>query len=152
MMKRKFFLGVAFLILLVLEAHAQSIVLAEWKFINKDSPEYIDSALNEYWWTDISPLTLWEDQGYEGYDGYGWYRVKIVVPSSMKRNAKKYDGLILRLGKIDDADVTYFNGHIVGKTGSLPPDYESAYDVPRSYLIPPEYISWDKKNTIAIRV
>jgi cephalosporin-C deacetylase len=152
MMKRKFFLVVSFYILLVLEAHAQSIVLAEWKFINKDSPEYIDSALNEYWWSDISPLTLWEDQGYEGYDGYGWYRVKVVVPSTMKRNAKKYDGLILRLGKIDDADVTYFNGHIVGKTGALPPDYESAYDVQRSYLIPPEYISWDKKNTIAIRV
>ena len=152
MMKREFFLGAAFILAMTLVTQAQTIVPAEWKFINKDSPEYIDSALNEYWWTDISPLTLWEEQGYEGYDGFGWYRVKVVVPSSMKRNAGKYDGLILRLGKIDDADVTYFNGHIVGKSGKLPPDYESAYDVERSYLIPPGYVSWGRKNTIAIRV
>jgi cephalosporin-C deacetylase-like acetyl esterase len=59
---------------------------------------------------------------------------------------------MLNLGKIDDADVTYVNGHIVGQTGKLPPDYASAYDVQRSYIIPPVYIAWDKKNTIAVRV
>ena len=59
---------------------------------------------------------------------------------------------MLKLGKIYDADVTYFNGHIVGRTGTLPPDYEPASDVQRTYLVSPEYISWDKKNTIAIRV
>jgi len=152
MTKMKLFLGAAVLSVLALNAHAQSIELAEWKFLNKDKAEFIDSALNEYWWPDISPLTVWEKQGYEGYDGYAWYRVKVVVPSSMKRNAYKYGGLMLKLGKIDDADVTYFNGHIVGQTGKLPPDYASAYDVQRSYIIPPVYIAWDKKNTIAVRV
>jgi cephalosporin-C deacetylase len=152
MMKRKLFLGLATLIVMVFNAHAQSIALAEWKFIEEDKTKYIDSALNEYWWPDISPLTVWEKQGYEGYDGYAWYRVKVVVPSSMRRNANKYGGLMLNLGKIDDADVTYFNGHIVGQTGKLPPDYVSAYDVQRSYIIPPGYIAWDKKNTIAVRV
>lgn len=152
MIKMKLFLGAAVLSVLALNAHAQSIELAEWKFLNKDKAEFIDSALNEYWWPDISPLTVWEKQGYEGYDGYAWYRVKVVVPSSMKRNAYKYGGLMLKLGKIDDADVTYFNGHIVGQTGKLPPDYASAYDVQRSYIIPPVYIAWDKKNTIAVRV
>jgi cephalosporin-C deacetylase-like acetyl esterase len=152
MIKMKLFLGAAVLSVLALNAHAQSIELAEWKFLNKDKAEFIDSALNEYWWPDISPLTVWEKQGYEGYDGYAWYRVKVVVPSSMQRNAYKYGGLMLKLGKIDDADVTYFNGHIVGQAGKLPPDYASAYDVQRSYIIPPVYIAWDKKNTIAVRV
>jgi cephalosporin-C deacetylase len=150
-MKRKLFLSLTIFIIIVLNAHTQSIDLAEWKFIRGDKPEYLDSAMNDYWWDDISPLTVWEKQGYEGYDGYAWYRVKVVVPASMRRNAHKYGGLILNLGKIDDVDVTWFNGHIVGKTGKLPPDYASAYDMQRSYIILPEYISWGKKNTIAIR-
>ncbi len=90
-------------------------------------------------------------QGHMDYDGYAWYRVKVVVPRSMKRSAYKYDGLILKLGRIDDADYTYFNGHLVGKTGELPPSYVCAYDAPRAYLIPPEMIQWGKKNTVAVR-
>jgi cephalosporin-C deacetylase-like acetyl esterase len=127
-------------------------VPAEWKFLQGDKTEYIDSALNEYWWKDISPLTVWERQGFQGYDGYAWYRVKVVVPPSMKKNAFRYGGLMLNLGKIDDADETFFNGHKVGATGVMPPDYAGAYDVQRSYLIPPEYVQWGKKNTIAVRV
>ncbi|MCK7538319.1 MAG: hypothetical protein MZV63_48895 [Marinilabiliales bacterium] len=65
----------------------------------------------------------------------------MVVPASMKKNAYKYDGLVLNLGKIDDSDVTYFNGHEVGHTGQMPPDYSGAYDVPRTYLIPPDYVA-----------
>jgi cephalosporin-C deacetylase-like acetyl esterase len=140
------------LVTLCLSGNTQSIVPAEWKFITDDKPEYIDSAMNDYWWNNISPLTVWERQGYGGYDGYAWYRVKVVVPSSMRRNAYRYDGLILNLGKIDDSDITYFNGHQVGSTGQMPPDYSGAYDVPRSYRIPAGYIRWGKKNTIAVRV
>ncbi len=129
----------------------QSIVPAEWKFLQGDKQEYIDSALNDYWWNDISPLTVWERQGIKG-DGYAWYRVKVVIPSKMKKNAYKYGGLMLNLGKIDDADETFFNGHKIGATGQMPPDYAGAYDVQRSYLIPPEYVQWGKKNTVAVRV
>ena len=130
---------------------AQSIVPAEWKFLQGDKPQYIDSALNDYWWNDISPLTVWERQGIKG-DGYAWYRVKVVIPVKMKKNAYRYGGLMLNLGKIDDADETFFNGHMIGSTGKMPPDYAGAYDVQRSYLIPPEYVQWGKKNTVAVRV
>ncbi len=151
MIKRLLIAAVATLIT-ISTCHSQSIALAEWKFLTNDKPEYIDSAMNDYWWDDISPLELWESQGFSGYDGFAWYRVKVVVPESMKKNAFRYDGLMLSLGKIDDADVTYFNGHVVGSTGKMPPDYSGAWDVPRSYRIPPEIIRWGKKNTIAVRV
>jgi len=151
-MIRRLFLFAAAAFIIISSCRAQSIVPAEWKFITGDRPEYIDSALNEYWWKDISPLELWETQGFPGYDGFAWYRVKVVVPASMKKNAFRYDGLMLSLGKIDDADVTYFNGHEVGSTGTMPPDYSGAWDVPRAYRIPPEIVQWGKKNTIAVRV
>ncbi len=149
---KRLFSAVAALLIIISSGRAQSIVPAEWKFLTGDKPEYIDSAMNDYWWKDISPLRLWESQGFAGYDGFAWYRVKVVVPASMKRNAYKYDGLVLNLGKIDDSDVTYFNGHEVGHTGQMPPDYSGAYDVPRTYLIPPDYVAWGKKNSIAVRV
>lgn len=145
-------LALTAVLLIAGSALSQSIVPAEWKFLKGDKPIYLDSALNEYWWNDISPLTAWEKQGFQGYDGYAWYRVKVVVPPKMKKNAYKYGGLMLNLGKIDDADETFFNGHLVGATGKMPPDYSGAYDVPRSYLVPPEYVQWGKKNTIAVRV
>jgi len=151
-MLKRLFSAVAALLIIISSGRAQSIVPAEWKFLTGDKPEYIDSAMNDYWWKDISPLRLWETQGFEGYDGFAWYRVKVVVPASMKKNAFKYDGLVLNLGKIDDSDVTYFNGHEVGHTGQMPPDYSGAYDVPRTYLIPPDYVAWGKKNSIAVRV
>jgi cephalosporin-C deacetylase len=151
MIKRLFLFAVAALII-ISSSHAQSIVPAEWKFITGDKPEYIDSAMNDYWWNDISPMELWEAQGFQGYDGFAWYRVKVVVPASMKKNAFRYDGLMLSLGKIDDSDVTFFNGHEIGSTGQMPPDYSGAYDVPRSYRIPPEIVQWGSKNTIAVRV
>ncbi len=151
-MIRKLFFAASAALIFITSSFSQSIVPAEWKFITGDKPEYIDSAMNEYWWKDISPLELWEAQGFSGYDGFAWYRVKIVVPVSMKRNAFRYDGLMLSLGKIDDSDVTYFNGHEVGSTGKMPPDYSGAWDVPRAYLIPPEQVQWGKKNTIAVRV
>jgi len=40
-MKRKLFLSLAVFIILVFNAQAQSIALAEWKFIRGDKPEYI---------------------------------------------------------------------------------------------------------------
>lgn len=140
------------LLAVVGQATSQSIVPAEWKFLTGDKQEYIDSARNDYWWNDISPLSVWEKQGFQSYDGYAWYRVKVVVPVSMKKNALKYGGLRLSLGKIDDADETWFNGHMIGATGKMPPDYAGAWDVPRSYLVPPEYVRWGGKNTIAVRV
>jgi cephalosporin-C deacetylase-like acetyl esterase len=151
MIMKRVILVPVFLLLAAASGMAQSIVPAEWKFLQGDKPEYIDSALNDYWWNDISPLTVWERQGIKG-DGYAWYRVKVVIPAKMKKNAYKYGGLMLNLGKIDDADETFFNGHLIGATGQMPPDYAGAYDVQRSYLIPPEYVQWGKKNTVAVRV
>ena len=44
------------------------------------------------------------------YDGYAWYRVMVNIPSGLKKMARKYGKLTLRLARIDDVDFTYFNG------------------------------------------
>jgi cephalosporin-C deacetylase-like acetyl esterase len=75
-----------------------------------------------------------------------------LIPEDLKDKAGQYGGLILYLGRIDDCDVTYFNGEVVGQSGKMPPEYESGYGEQRAYTIPVDLIQWGEENTIAVRV
>jgi cephalosporin-C deacetylase-like acetyl esterase len=70
----------------------------------------------------------------------------------MKKQASDNGGFILQLGTIDDADITYFNGELLGSNGDVPPHYITAYDARRKYIIPVSKIKWDQENLIAVRV
>ncbi len=83
---------------------------------------------------------------------FAWYRMKVFVPAGLKNIAELGKGLRLNLGKIDDVDFTYFNGKLVGQTGSLPPAYIGRHMEDRVYNIPLDLVQWDKENVIAIRV
>lgn len=135
-----------------IQANAQNLVQGKWKFTTGDHPHYAQTDFDDSSWKEIEAGIPWENQGFDGYDGFGWYRIKTVIPSSMKNNAVKYGGLILDLQKIDDCDETYLNGTLIGKQGQMPPAYVSAYSADRKYEIPVEKILWDKENTIAVRV
>jgi cephalosporin-C deacetylase-like acetyl esterase len=151
-MIRKVILSVLTGLVITFSATSQVIMPAEWKFKTGDSQQYADPLFNDSEWETISPSQVWERQGYATYDGYAWYRVTFVVPASMKRNAIKYGGLLLNLGRIDDVDFTYFNGVLVGSTGKLPPDYVTEWSTLRAYTIAPDAILWGKPNTLAVRV
>jgi len=60
--------------------------------------------------------------------------------------------LYLSLGYIDDVDEVFINGTSIGKTGSFPPYYSTAYNARRLYRIPINLLNSGGKNTIAIRV
>ncbi len=132
--------------------HAQNLLKFEWKFKTGDNsawawPEYDDST-----WETIEAGTDWENQGHGTYDGFAWYRQEVFIPESLKKRAVENGGLVLRLARIDDSDVTYFNGQILGSTGGLPPDYQSGYGDPRVYTVPVDRVAWGAQNTIAVRV
>ena len=74
-------------------------------------------AVRRFMEHDVVPHhEAWEDQGYPGYDGYGWYRKHFKTTHSI-------DGkfLLLKMGTIDDADEVYVNGRFIGFCGSFPP-------------------------------
>ncbi len=153
---KKLLLVFAIIVMLViicqLNLFSQNLLPAKWKFKTGDNQEWANLAFNDKSWAEISPNEFWESQGYPGYDGFAWYRATVIIPSTLKKDAEKYGGLSLQLGKIDDADYTYLNGEFLAKTGDLPPNYLAGYDVPRKYLIPESKILWDKPNIIAVRV
>src|SRR5690242_6634720 len=152
MLHKKLALTILFLFLIINNSlHSQTVTIPNsWKFHMGDNMDWTSPSLNDEQWSNKQTGTSWTAPGMKD-NVYAWYRIRILIPSTMKgkENGK---GIKLNLGKIDDVDQTFFNGKMVGQTGSLPPDYESKWDAERVYVIPEKDIAWDKENVIAVRV
>lgn len=123
----------------------------ECKFKLGDNLEWANQSFNDSDWGNKQLGIRWSAKGIKD-DVYAWYRIKIVIPSSMKSAAEKNRGIKLNLGKIGDVDQTFFNGKLIGHTGTFPPDYKNIWDAERVYIISSDEVLWDKENVIAIRV
>ena len=86
-----------------------------WLFNIGDDSTWSAVDLNDSTWYPITVPGSWEDQGFANYDGIAWYRIHFVADSSWFL----YDTLFLNLGQIQDTDQTFFNGVIIGETGSF---------------------------------
>lgn len=140
------------LLFVLLNGISQIVLPTKWQFTTGDNLDWASHSFDDSQWREVVPGTVWEQQGLPGYDGYAWYRVSVIIPSKVKKDALEYGGLTLDLGKIDDADYTYFNGELIGKMGEFPPNYICKYDEPRKYTIPVSLVKWDQTNSIAVRV
>jgi hypothetical protein len=118
-----------------------------WKFKIGDNQDWSKTNFDDSNWGKIYVPSTWEEEGYQGYDGFAWYRRTVEIPSSLSKRT-----LILELGYIDDVDEVFFNGVKIGQTGSFPPYYSTAYNARRLYEVPLNVVNYDKLNTIAIRV
>ena len=81
-------------------------------------------------WTDIMVPGLFEDQlkdRYGAFDGLVWYRRTVDIPAEWAGKE-----LTLKLGAIDDDDVTFFNGTEVGT--HLGVAFNREYRVPASLV------------------
>ena len=137
-------------------ANAQDVSINNgWKFITGDSNVYALQNFNDTNWATINIGKSWESQGYKDYDGFAWYRLHIVIPSSIKNKAFLKEKIRIDLGKIDDGDEFYFNGSLIGRNGGGSFDIKQGnYDKQRSYTLPfnDPRILWDRENVIAVRV
>jgi alpha-L-fucosidase len=119
----------------------------EWFFHQGDEASWRKPAVDESGWERVNLPAKWEDHGYKCEYCYGWYRKHLVIP----REWKGHD-IILPLGKIDDADITYWNGREIGRMGTFPPKFSTAWDQVRHYRVPAKSVHFGKDNVIAIRV
>lgn len=117
----------------------------QWKFSIGDDTYWALPNFDDYNWENISVPSAWENQGFNGYDGYAWYRTSFYKPQNINKQ-----NLFLLLGNIDDVDEVFINGKRIGKSGSFPPHFSTAYNSNRIYTVPAEYLK--EKNTIAVRV
>ena len=144
------------LLLSALLASAQVDLSTGWRFRLGDDPAWAEPDFADTTWSEPIIGETWEEQGFADYNGHAWYRVHFTLPTSMRKKAKWDDGLRLLLGTIDDCDMTYLNGQLIGQTGQFiyEPEYASAWDTPRRYIIPADHpaLRWDADNVLAVRV
>ncbi len=118
-----------------------------WKFHIGDQSEWASPAFNDENWELIMAPSAWEDEGFNGYDGFAWYRITFSG-----QRLSKNENYYINLGYIDDADEVYVNGRLVGFSGYMPPKFKTAYNTERKYPIPNDIIDFRGENTIAVRV
>ena len=96
---------------------------SKWKFItdpgakgHTDKFNYFAKKLNDKKWSPIK-YGYWEDQGFEDYDGIGWYRIRFTMPPKMDHNAFE-----LHFDGVDESawiwlNGIYLGGHDIGVAG-----------------------------------
>jgi alpha-galactosidase len=136
-------------------ARAQDVSISKgWKFTVGDSSQWASPTFNDQHWQAINLNDNWERQGHPNYDGFGWYRTRVLIPSSLKEKSFLKDSLRLNLGTIDDNDEVYLNGILVAKYGGYGGTIKDGHYGGRSYTIAANNpaILWDKENLLAVRV
>jgi sialate O-acetylesterase len=98
------------------------------------TPEYNDDK-----WLHMKLPGLWEDGGIGLFDGIVWFRKNFSIPENFKLN-----NAVLKIGKIDDTDITWLNGTIVGQT-------YMQYSKLREYPVPDGLLKHGE-NSIVVRV
>lgn len=119
----------------------------QWRFSVGDNKNWANPDFDDSSWDKIYVPSEWEDQGYNDYNGFAWYRKSVRIQKKYSQSS-----LYLYLGRIDDVDEVYFNGVRIGGTGTLPPAYSSAYNSQRRYFIPQNLVKYNGDNVIAVRV
>ena len=118
-----------------------------WKFRVGDKPTWSATKFDDSGWEMISAPSAWEDEGFNGYDGFAWYRKKFDG-----RQLSKEQNYYINLGYIDDTDEVYVNGVLIGFSGTMPPKFKTAFNSERNYALPNDIINFSGDNTIAIRI
>ena len=105
--------------------------------LNADTNWYSDEKDFSDWEEMLIPNT-WENEGLKGYDGIVWFKKEVELNG-------KYLGedLQISLGRVQDMDITFFNGVKIGT--QLSRDRISSYTIPKNLVK-------EGKNTISVLV
>ncbi len=146
----------SFFLLLVHNGFSQDISISNgWKFrTGDDSTAWAATALDESEWKPIEAGKAWETQGYANYDGFGWYRLHVNIPSSIKTKSYLKDSLRIDLGQVSTGNEIYLNGQLIGRNNRNNAPIKAGRRGMRSYLIAANNpaIQWNKDNVLAVRV
>jgi hypothetical protein len=90
----------------------------------------------------------WESQAFEGYTGYGWYRIELP---KLPRHSQKFK--YLYFGGVDEQAWVYINGQLVGEhtVQSTGKTINILWDEPFSIDVT-KYLRTDGPNIVAVRV
>ena len=103
---------------------------------------WAEKVFDDSSWKNFQVPGNWMTQGIAG-NGVIWARFSVEIPESWSGQT-----LHLKLGGIDKQDITYFNGHEVGRSGEGFDD--TFWNCPRDYTVPTELVK-PGRAVIAVR-
>ncbi len=116
---------------------------ADWYYAQGSQDDSVDQA-QEYTFTRLDSLINLQDKLPEK-EGFIWLKTSFEIPD----DSNEYN---LFLGRIIMADETYFNGHLIGKTGEFPPDFFSEWNKNRLYPVNRIFVKDENELLIKIYV
>ncbi|MBO5725424.1 MAG: beta galactosidase jelly roll domain-containing protein, partial [Lentisphaeria bacterium] len=104
---------------------------------------YFAPSFNDSKWRKLKVNIWWEKQGYLGYDGIAWYRIKFKV-------GKKIPGINaveVHFGAVDEVAWVWLNGKYVGQHDEGVDGWNRAFDLDIT-----KEIQYEAENTLVVRV
>ncbi len=87
-------------------------------------------------------IGTWEEQGYQGYDGVAWYRIKFTMPAKPDCNAVE-----LAFQGVDEMAWVWLNGRYIGQHDIGPAGWNKPF-----WLDVSEEMIWGRENVLVVRV
>ena len=116
--------------------------LSGWKF----KPDPMETGHHKGWfkpefndakWKQLK-IGIWETQGYDGYDGIGWYRFRFTMPEKIDCNAVE-----IRFGAVDEMAWVWLNGKYIGQHVVGPAGWNRPF-----YLDITQEVKWGEENQL----
>lgn len=128
----------------LLEKHSRDMKHWRVEFEHADAgmdgerPRWVRDIDDEQAWYKMNVPGPMTDNGMDNYDGIVWFRKVVELPAHWVGR-----DLTLRLGQVDDEDMTWFNGTVVGGT--------KGKSLQRTYHVPASMVT-GRRAVIAVRV
>jgi len=116
-----------------------------WRFHTGDSPGWAASGFDDSKWSLLSPEMGWSSQGYAGYTGFGWYRLRVDLPA-------QHEPLAVYIPFVSNSYEVYANGVLIGRAGKMPPERKVAMAPRMVFAIPDSVTASGQPLELAIRV
>jgi len=116
-----------------------------WRFHIGDDARWAAASIDDSDWPLLRADTGWNNQGYPGYAGFGWYRMRVSLPARPAR-------LALFVPAVGSSYQVFANGKRIGESRGMPPSVGVISDYRRLFSIPESAIETGRPLVIAIRV
>lgn len=102
---------------------------------------WMDPGFDDSKWRKLK-IGWWEPQGYNGYDGIAWYRIRFTMPPQGEAVRAE-----ICFGAADESAWVWLNGKYVGQHDVGPVGWDKPFDLDIT-----QEVNWGGENVLVVRV
>jgi hypothetical protein len=114
-----------------------------WRFHPGDDAAWAKRLFDDSTWVQVTSDKTLAAQGFKGFQGFGWYRLRVRVPN-------RSEPLAVMLPDINSSYVVYADEREIGHFGEMPPHTIVFFGAPKVFELPEAGPSGE--ITLAVRV